>query len=95
VGHDVTAVSRDYPAGIDDQTVLETALREQRVLITADLDFGEMVVRQALPHAGIILMRLPGASLAIKFARLEAVLRDHAGELDRLIVLTEQAVRVR
>ena len=40
-------------------------------------------------------MRLPGAALASKFARLEAVLRDHAGQFDRLIVVTEQTVRVR
>lgn len=94
-GHDVTAVSRDYPGGMTDQTVLATAVREQRILVTADLDFGEMVVRQGLPHAGIILMRLPGAALATKIARLLTVLRDHSDQLDRFVVVTEQAVRVR
>lgn len=94
-GHDVTAVSRDYPGGVDDQTVLATAVRERRILVTADLDFGEMVVRQGLPHASIILMRLPGAALATKLARLHAVLRHHADQLDRFIVVAEQSIRVR
>ncbi len=93
-GHDVTAISRDYPAGIDDQAVLAIAVQEARLLITADLDFGEMVVRKGLPHHGIILMRLPGAPLETKIARLELVLRDHAHQLDRLIVVAEQSVRL-
>jgi predicted nuclease of predicted toxin-antitoxin system len=42
--HDVTAVSRDYPAGIGDEQILELARREGRICVTADLDFGELLV---------------------------------------------------
>ncbi len=97
LGHDVTAVSRDYPSSLDDEEILAIAQREDRVVITTDLDFGEMVARRALPHAGLILLRLPGAPLQTKIDRLASVLHDHAQDLAqrRLLVVTSQRIRVR
>lgn len=42
-GHDVTAIAHDYPASIDDEVVLAIAEREQRILLTNDRDFGNLV----------------------------------------------------
>ena len=36
LGHDATAIARDYPASLDDTNVLAIAVREQRILITSD-----------------------------------------------------------
>src|SRR5207244_990669 len=88
LGHDVTAVSREYPAGIPDEEVLAIAVRERRIVITADLDFGELVIQRGLSHAGIILMRLPGATLATKISRLDEVLTRYANHLDQFIVVS-------
>ena len=41
LGHDVTAIPHDYPH----------ALRERRILITNDRDFGELIFREGLAHA--------------------------------------------
>jgi predicted nuclease of predicted toxin-antitoxin system len=38
--------------------VLAIATAEQRVLLTNDKDFGELIFRRRLPHAGVILFRL-------------------------------------
>ena len=97
LGYDVQAISRDYPAGLPDEEVLAIAQREARILLTADRDFGELVVRQRLLHAGIILFRLPGATLETKIARLAVVLAEYRIWLDhrQLVVLTEGRVRVR
>jgi predicted nuclease of predicted toxin-antitoxin system len=97
LGHDVTAVSHEYPSGLDDNHILAIARREGRILITTDLDFGEMVVRLALPHAGLILLRLPGATLQTKIDRLATALRDHAQDLAecRLLVVTSRRIRIR
>ena len=35
-GHDVTAISRDYPQSLSDMEVLSIAVQEQRILITRD-----------------------------------------------------------
>jgi predicted nuclease of predicted toxin-antitoxin system len=96
LGHDVTAISRDHPHGLADEEVLEVARREKRILVVSDQDFGELVFQQGHGHAGVILFRLPGASLAEKARRFDAVLADHEENLlrgDFLVVMRHQ-VRV-
>jgi predicted nuclease of predicted toxin-antitoxin system len=41
LGHDVTAISRDYPHSLADEEVLATARREQRILLVADYSPGQ------------------------------------------------------
>ena len=58
-GQDVAWIIEDSP-GIGDRGVLERALRESRVLLTQDKDFGELAFRSDLPvECGVILVRLP------------------------------------
>jgi predicted nuclease of predicted toxin-antitoxin system len=93
--HDVQAISREHPAGLPDEEVLAIAYQEQRILVTADLDFGHLVFRRRLRHTGILLMRLPGASLETKIERLLHLLTHHSAELNQYVVVTERSVRVR
>jgi Domain of unknown function (DUF5615) len=59
VGHDVAWVRSDTP-GSTDLDVLARAMRENRVLLTFDKDFGELAWRRGLPvTCGVILFRLP------------------------------------
>ena len=83
LGHDVTAISRNYPPGLPDEDVLTIAREEARVLIVADRDFGELIFEQELAHAGIIFFRLPGATLQTKLEHLHTVLEEHTDELER------------
>lgn len=94
-GRDVTVVSFDYPAGIDDREILEIAHRENRIVVTNDTDFGELVVRDSVPHAGVILFRLRSISFTLLQARLGYVLSAYADQLDRFLTVTENDVRVR
>lgn len=56
-GHDVISVSRESP-GAADPHVLEQARREERLLITFDRDFGELVfARGASGFPGVIFLR--------------------------------------
>lgn len=54
-GHDVESVA-DWPSDPGDRSVLAAATRDGRVLITADREFGELVVFERLPSAGIIVL---------------------------------------
>jgi predicted nuclease of predicted toxin-antitoxin system len=95
-GHDVTAIAIDYPASLPDRQVLALAHAEQRILITNDRDFGELVIVSGQPHAGVILFRLqPRAALSLKVERMEHLLAYHAHQLNRLLVVTADRVRVR
>jgi predicted nuclease of predicted toxin-antitoxin system len=96
LGHDVAAVSRNYPPGLADADVLTTARSEQRILVVADRDFGELIFHQGLLHAGVIFFRLPGAQLHTKITQLNTVLQEHADALERgaFLVVTPGQIRV-
>jgi hypothetical protein len=55
-GHDVTTVVEVAP-GAEDATIIEMAVRERRVFVTEDRDFGQLVYASATPTSGVILLR--------------------------------------
>ena len=57
VGYDVASVTEDSP-GIEDTEVLTRAANEQRVILTFDRDYGELIYRLRLPSpTGVIYLR--------------------------------------
>ena len=56
-GYDITSITEDSP-GIEDTEVLNRATHEQRVVLTFDRDYGELIYRLQLPSpTGIIYFR--------------------------------------
>jgi hypothetical protein len=96
LGHDVQAISRNYPPGLPDEDVLTIARQERRILVVADRDFGELIFQQGLTHAGVIFFRLPGAKLQIKIDHLNTVLTEHTDDLkhSEFLVVTPGQIRV-
>jgi len=96
LGHDVSAVSRDSPSGLADEAVLALARQEERILVVADRDFGELIFHQHLAPTGVIFFRLPGAPLHSKIEHLDRALDEHAEELARgaFLVVTLGRIRV-
>lgn len=63
-GHDVAFVAEDSPS-IPDDSVLARAVRENRVLITYDKDYGKLVFVDRQPaDSGIILFRFRDMPIA-------------------------------
>lgn len=94
-GHDVLAVAEEMPRA-DDADVLAQALKEDRVLLTNDKDFGDLVFLSGQPHGGILLLRLGDESAANRVRVVETVLEQHAARLTRsFTVATERHVRIR
>lgn len=57
-GHDVLSAREIQPAGSDAQ-LLRRAQAEKRIVVTFDLDFGELAYQWGLDsHCGVILFRL-------------------------------------
>jgi|RhiMethySRZTD1v2_1073278.scaffolds.fasta_scaffold679560_2 predicted nuclease of predicted toxin-antitoxin system len=83
LGHDVVAISRQYPPGLADEDVLTIARQEARILIVADRDVGELIFHQELAHTGVIFFRLSGATLHTKIEHLNTVLADYTDQLKR------------
>lgn len=92
--HDVLSVF-DEDRGAADDSVLRRAVAEDRIIITTDKDFGEMVFRERKSHRGIVLLRLNNERAANKIAVLEKLLDHYADRLsERFVAATESAVRI-
>ena len=94
LGHDVSsALERDPKAA--DEDVLALALQEQRILITEDKDFGELVFVRRLPHPCIV--RFVDMRIAEKVAAMRELIERYADAMHEgaLIVVTQDRVRVR
>lgn len=94
-GHVVAAIAEDAPS-LPDDAVLARAVAAGVVLLTSDKDFGDLVYRDRLPHAGILLMRLFGLSEQEQCDVVARAVATRGAELpDAFSVLTRDALRVR
>ena len=92
--HDVISVY-DEIRGADDKEVIQKAYEQNRILITNDKDFGELVFRDKKQHKGVILLRLKDERPANKIAVLKHLLEKYESSLSRhFIVVTENTVRI-
>lgn len=79
-GHDVKTVRAIDPK-MPDYAILQMAVNEERIVITMDKDFGEMVYRDEQVHAGVLLLRLEEATSKEKVRVVAQIIQDHAGKL--------------
>lgn len=94
-GHDVVYI-REVGPGTDDDAVLRLAASQQRILLTEDKDFGELVVRLKLPAHGVVLLRIDPADTDTKLRRLrEVIAQDAERLLGSLAVIDETKSRFR
>ena len=94
-GHEVLAVAEMEP-GIEDSVVLSRANERNALVVTEDKDFGELVFRQRLVHAGVILVRLAGLPVTTKGELLCGALKDYGAQMAHAFtVLSPGAVRIR
>lgn len=90
LGHDAVSVLRT----VSDEAILEQAVVEERVLITHDRDFGDLIVRRQLPHRGVLYLRLTNGLVDLALERIQTALAGGYPE-DAFLVITERTVRQR
>jgi predicted nuclease of predicted toxin-antitoxin system len=87
-GHDVSYVL-ERQTGISDDEVLQNAFVEERILLTEDKDFGELIYRLKKPAYGIILIRIDVRERHDKWPRLEALIEKHEDLLPGYFVVVD------
>jgi len=92
--HDATSAYEDC-RGWEDESILEKAYSEGRIVVTMDKDFGDMVFRMKMPHCGIILLRSAYRSPSKKIEMMKTILSLHESDISgRFVVVTETAIRI-
>jgi hypothetical protein len=94
-GHDIVWVRLAAP-GAADADVLALAVRENRILLTFDKDFGELAARSALPPGcGVVLFRVPAPKSAAASRRLAARIAERDDWAGHFSVIEPGRVRMR
>jgi|SRR3989338_874902 len=86
----------DWLKGADDEAILQKSNQEDRILITNDSDFGELIFRWKKPSSGIIFLRLmtdnPSNRLKVALFLIQTLNKKLK---KRFIVASENKVRIR
>lgn len=94
-GFDIIYVLELSP-GVNDNVVLNWSVKEKRLLLTVDKDFGELIFRNKRSAPGVILYRLAGLSNEEKSSILLSVLKKRGKNLSySFTVITKDRVRIR
>ena len=78
--YDAKAV-RTLDQRMSDQDIIRLAVLENRIVITMDKDFGELVYHSRMDHSGILLLRLEDATGPEKQQVIEEILTKHADNI--------------
>jgi predicted nuclease of predicted toxin-antitoxin system len=97
-GHDAVHVHQYQMQTATDSVILSRAVSENRVLISADTDFSQLIALQGLTKPSVIAFNWPGLRQPIKQA--EVILSNLAKVADDLehgciLVIEETRMRVR
>ena len=91
-GHDVVE-SRELGPDPGDRALLDWAVKETRILITIDTDFGELIYLENLSHAGLV--RLPDVPARERQLIIQDLLTRHKTELQDAAIITVRGDRIR
>ena len=87
-GHDVTAILEISPRA-QDTAIIDLAVREHRVLLTEDKDFGELVYANARAASGVILLRFPGNVRATLPTAVTTLVREKGEQLSGCFIVVQ------
>lgn len=94
-GHDVAYVA-EMAASAADTEIIGLARRENRLLLTDDKDFGELIIRRRWAVPGVVLMRIASEQPQTRWKRLEAAIAHfNEGLYGRYVVIEESRFRFR
>jgi predicted nuclease of predicted toxin-antitoxin system len=96
--HDAMHLREQGLQRLPDREVFAKASAERRVVLTFDLDYGEIVALSPSPAASVILFRLHDTSTPHVIERLEAVLKVSSPQLEQggvVVAVEETRHRVR
>lgn len=96
-GHDVSSTRDVGLAEAPDDEVLAFAIKEDRVLLTYNADFGDIRLFPIGTHAGIIRLRIAEQTSEVLHPVLLSSLADLAGRdlSGKLVTVTKTAIRIR
>jgi predicted nuclease of predicted toxin-antitoxin system len=79
-GYDTKAV-RDIDPRMEDEEIVRTAVSENRIVVTMDKDFGELVYHCSMEHTGVLLLRLEDATGSEKLQVFKYIMENYSSQI--------------
>jgi predicted nuclease of predicted toxin-antitoxin system len=93
-GHDVVAVAELSPQA-EDETVMDMAVRQERILLTEDKDFGQLVYASGRASGGVLFLRFPATARPGLAGAVVQLVRSRGDRLvGRFVVVQPGRVRI-
>jgi predicted nuclease of predicted toxin-antitoxin system len=94
-GFDVLSV-REIDPRAKDLRILQWAVDQQRIVITMDKDFGELVYNSGIHHAGVLILRLEDADGDAKVEVAKKILTEYDDKIEsHFCVYQDGRLRIR
>ena len=96
-GHDATHLREENLQRMPDQDVFHKAATESRILLTFDLDFGEILALSGERNVSVVLFRLHNTHTAHVIERLKITIEEAKVILESgsVVVVEERRLRAR
>ena len=96
-GHDARHLREEELQRLPDDQIFRKAVAENRVVLTLDLDFGEIVAFSGRQNVSVVLFRLQNTRAPHVIDRLSVVLQEALSALEQgaVVVVEESRFRIR
>lgn len=79
-GYDTKSV-REIDIRMKDEDIIRVATAEERMVVTMDKDFGELVYHSSAGHSGVLLLRLEDETVDEKLQVVRHIIENYSTEV--------------
>ena len=95
IGLDVESVAELMPRA-QDENILSYSVSAQRIVVTIDKDFGDLIFRDGLLHVGVVLLRLDDDTIPNIVKALDRVINEVGPRVwNSFVVVSDRHIRVK
>ena len=95
IGHDAVHLNDENLNTLPDYDILLKAIAEERIIITSDTDFGQLLAFNKAERLSVIQFRTSSFTPDNVRNKLELVFREFEEELDNTFIITIEDKRIR
>lgn len=95
MGHDAIHLNEENLYSLQDKFILEKAMNENRIILTADMDFGQLLALNKPQQASVIQFRVSDFTPANIRDKLKLLFEKFSDQLDRDFIITIEDNRIR
>jgi len=94
LGYDIIRID-EIKKGMKDEEVIEVSLKEGRIIITFNKDFGELIIKKKRKVKGIIFLRIAPESIDFIKEKVIAVIEKFTEIEGKFLIVQKDKVRER